>query len=54
MAMASDDPLTGLNAPLKNHSLALDILGALSTSSHAVLQDMCPEKKWPCPKNYKI
>ena len=28
--MASDAPMIGLNAPLKNHCLALDIFGALS------------------------
>ena len=44
--MASDAPLTGLNAPLKNHCLALDIFGALLRSSQicAVLKECALQK----------
>ena len=31
--MASDAPLIGLNAPLKNHYMALDIFGAIALDS---------------------
>ena len=47
--------MIGLNAPLKNHCLALDIFGAqFSKPSHFVIKESALEKKWPCFKNYAI
>ena len=55
MAMASDTHLIGLNAPLKNDCLALEILVPfLDFPICTVIIESALEKKWPCPKNYKI
>ena len=52
--MASDAPLIGLNAPLKNHYLALEIFGALFIFFYLCCNKRCPTEKSPCPKNYEI
>ena len=52
-AVASDAPLIGLNAPLKNHCLSFNISGALlDLPLCAELKDGAPERSG-CPRRKK-
>ena len=52
--MASDVPMTGLNAPLKIYCLALAIFDTFSRFSYLCWSKICPREKWLALKIMKF